>query len=145
MIENSIFIIIGIINIIPIIVFAIFPFLKKDRCDNSIFSRNPLILFIEGFIFSILLFVLYLYCIGPFYPDNGRELPLVMIVYEINLLPIAAIVLFLVCLGCNITWTKHYWYWVIIILALMLYFLFYLFIDDLSEFYKTFFLSGNPA
>ena len=141
MIENSIFIIIGIINLIPIIVFSIFPFLRKDRFDNSIFSSNPLILFIEGLIFSILLFILYIYCIGPLYPDNGRELPLVMIVSEINQLPITAIVLFLVCLGCNITWTKHNWYWVIIILALMLYFTFYLFIDDLSEFYRIFFLS----
>ena len=128
MIENSIFIIIGIINLIPIIVFSIFPFLRKDRFDNSIFSSNPLILFIEGLIFSILLFILYIYCIGPLYPDNGRELPLVMIVFEINQLPITAIVLFLVCLGCNITWTKHYWYWATIILLLMLFFLFYLFI-----------------
>jgi len=128
MIEKSIFIIIGFINLIPIIVFAIFSFLRKDRFDNSIFSRNPLILFIEGFIFSILLFILYFYCIGPLYPDNGRELPLVMIIFEINLLPIAAIVLFLVCLGCNIAWTKHYWYWATIILLLMLFFLFYLFI-----------------
>ena len=128
MIEKSINITVGIINIIPIILFAILPLLRKDRRDNSIFSRNPLILFIEGLIFSILLFVLYIYCIGPLYPDNGRELPLIMIVSEINLLPIAAIVLFLVCLGCNITWTKHYWYWATIILLLMLFFLFYLFI-----------------
>ena len=128
MIEKSIFIIIVFINVIPIIVFAIFPLLRKDQCDNSIFSRNPLLLFIEGILFSILLFVLYLYCIGPFYPDHGRELPLVMIVFEINILPIAAIVLFLVCLGCNIAWTKHYWYWATIILLFMLFFLFYLFI-----------------
>ena len=88
---------------------------------------------------------MYLYFVGPFYTDNGRELPLAMIIFEINILPITTIVLFLVCLGCNITWTKHYWYWAIIILALMLYFLFYLFIDDLSEFYRIFFLSGNQA
>ncbi len=125
--EKTIYIIIGIINIIPIIVFVIFPFLRKDRCDSFIFSGNPLVLFIKGLIFSILLFILFIYCIGPFLHDGGQELPLVMIVYEIELLPIAGIVLFLVCLGCNITWTKHYWYWVIIILALMLYFIFYLF------------------
>ncbi len=128
MIEKSIFIIIVFINVIPILVFAIFPFLRKDQCHNSIFSRNPLLLFIEGILFSILLFVLYFYFIGPFYPDHGRELPLVMIVYEINIFPIAAIVLFLVCLGCNITWTKHYWYLATIILLFMLFFLFYLFI-----------------
>jgi len=128
MIEKSIFTIIVFINVIPILVFAIFPLLRKDRFDNSIFSSNPLILFIEGLIFSILLFVLYLYCIGPFYPDNGRELPLVMVVFEINILPITTIVLFLVCLGCNITWTKHYWYWATIILLFMLFILFYLFI-----------------
>lgn len=127
MLENSIFIIIGIINIIPIIVFVIFPFLRKDRCDSFIFSGNPLVLFIKGLIFSILLFILFFYCVGPFIPDNGGELPLMMLISEIELLPIAGIVLFLVCLGCNITWTKHYWYWVIIILALMLYFIFYLF------------------
>ncbi len=35
--EKAIYIIIGIINIIPIIVFVIFPFLRKDRCDSFIF------------------------------------------------------------------------------------------------------------
>ena len=128
--EKAIYIIIGIINIIPIIVFVIFPFLRKDRCDSFIFSGNPLVLFIKGLIFSILLFILFIYCIGPLFPDGGRELPLVMIISEIELLPIAGIVLFLVCLGCNISWTKHYWYWAIIILALMLYSLFYLFNDN---------------
>lgn len=128
--EKAIYITIGIINIIPIIVFVIFPFLRKDRCDSFIFSGNPLVLFIKGLIFSILLFILFFYGVGPFFPDGGRELPLVMLIYEIELLPIAGIVLFLVCLGCNITWTKHYWYWAIIILALMLYSLFYLFNDD---------------
>jgi len=128
--EKSIDIIVGIINIIPIIVFVIFLFLRKDQCNNSIFSRNPLILFIEGLIFSILLFVLFFYGAIPFIPDNDREWPLLMIISEIELLPIAAIVLFLVCLGSNISWTKHYWYWATIILLFMLVFLFYLFIDD---------------
>lgn len=125
--ENSINIIVGIINIIPIIVFVIFPLLRKDQCENSIFSRNPLILFIEGLIFSFFFFVLCLY-MEQFFPSNVRDRWLLMIFSEIILFPIAAIVLFLVCLGCNIAWTKHYWYWATIILLFMLLFLFYLFI-----------------
>ncbi|SHE37328.1 hypothetical protein SAMN05444405_101232 [Bacteroides luti] len=125
--ENSINIIVGIINIIPIIVFVIFPLLRKDQCENSIFSRNPLILFIEGLIFSFFFFVLCLY-MEQFFPSNVRDRWLLMIFSEIILFPIAAIVLFLVCLGCNIAWTKHYWYWATIILLFMLFFLFYLFI-----------------
>ena len=127
MIEKSIFIIIVFINVIPILVFAIFPLLRKDQCENSIFSRNPLILFIEGLIFSFFFFVLCLY-MEQFFPSNVRDRWLLMIFSEIILFPIAAIVLFLVCLGCNIAWTKHYWYWATIILLFMLFFLFYLFI-----------------
>jgi hypothetical protein len=117
--EKSINIVIGIINIIPIIVFVIFPFLRKDRCDSFIFSGNPLILFIEGLIFSITLFILFFYT-GQFFPDNVREWPLLMIISELRIFPIAAIILFLICLGCNIPWTKHYWYWATIILLFML-------------------------
>jgi hypothetical protein len=125
--EKSIFIITCIINIIPIIVFVIFPLLRKDQCDNSIFSRNPLILFIEGLIFSFFFFFLCL-LMGQFFPNNDRNWWLLMISSEIILFPIAAIILFLICLGCNIAWTKHYWYWATIILLFMLFFISYLFI-----------------
>ena len=130
MLENSIFIIIGIINIIPIIVFVIFPVFLKKEDDEAIVKSNPLVLFIKGLILSIFLFILFFYCTGTFFPDQSRELPLVMFIYEIRLFPIAAIVLLLACLGYNISWTKHYWYWATIILLFMLVFLFYLFIDD---------------
>ncbi len=130
MLENSILIIIGIINIIPIVVFVIYPAFSKKEDDEPIVKSNPLVLFIKGLILSILLFSFYFYFIGPFYPDGSRELPLVMFIYEIRLFPIAAIVLFLSCLGYNITWTKHYWYWATIILLFMLFILFYSLFDD---------------
>lgn len=125
--ERSFFIITCIINIIPIIVFVIFPLLRKDQCENSIFSRNPLILFIEGLIFSFFFFFLCLY-MEQFFPNNDRDWWLLMISSEIILFPIAAIILFLICLGCNIAWTKRYWYLATIILLFMLFFVSYLFI-----------------
>jgi len=130
MIEKSIFIIIGFINIIPIIVFVIFPVFFKKEDDKPVFKSNPLVLFIKGLSLSIFLFILFFYCTMPFFPDQSRELPLLMFIYEIILFPIAAIILFLACLGYNISWTKHYWYWATIILLFMLFFLFYLFFVD---------------
>lgn len=66
MLENSILIIIGIINIIPIVVFVIYPAFLKKEDDEPIVKSNPLVLFIKGLILSILLFSFYFYFIGPF-------------------------------------------------------------------------------
>ena len=113
--ENSLNVILFIINILPIFLLMSSIVISPSR---RMFRGLPIMVFLKSILYNIIIFSLVLCIVMLFIEPSLGLLIVLLIVLEYKFFPLVVGLYLLISAGTNLIWFKRYWYIIILLLAI---------------------------